>query len=608
MNILKPLLLILTVLLFIITDITSQSSVNLDGISNEHIFDHNQITSKQALTVYKTRYNTAELNNNTKDQYQLGKYIAQTLYKVMQPRDIPQWHSKVDSLANILIEIAYDKKYELHKISYAYLTDNQGEAEQLAMDMKSKVIVSKDTAWMIDWYCKMILIKDKKHDRAEALKHLLTAENINIKSPTDNQTALLLYVRGAIDYSEGKYDLALENAMKSESIFEEIKNFDMLLPLYRNIINVALDSKNIKIALSYREKLSALQKTTGSQIGYYKGEVSRIFDLILLEMYHEAIQLAEKTIAYADSTKREPAHAIYLMGVAHRGLDQYPKAAILINKAFDRVKDKRANGQSSFYAHALSQTYEWDDKYKAALDWYQVHISYRDSVVNEKKLKEIAVYEAQIEALDQRRKVEILEANAKIERQKKNTLWLTIILGSLLALSLLYSQRQRSKKQKLKQESLLLKSNLETEKLQHLLEYKQKELASQILNMTHKNTLLQDVRDGISELKNAENSHAISRLLRPINRSINNNEEWDQFLTTFKSIHSSFLNKLKNMSAALTSNEIRLASLMKMNLSSKEIASMLNISSDGVKKARYRLRKKLGLESKINIQDFLLWM
>ncbi len=126
--------------------------------------------------------------------------------------------------------------------------------------------------------------------------------------------------------------------------------------------------------------------------------------------------------------------------------------------------------------------------------------------------------------------------------------------------------------------------------------------------MTQKNILLQDVNAHIEDLKNEANSHAVSRVQRLINRNIDNNEEWERFLSTFQSIHSSFLNKLNQFSNNLTSNEIRFASLMKMNLTSKEIASILNVSNEGVKKARYRLRKKLSLDSDINIQDYLLGM
>ena len=211
-----------------------------------------------------------------------------------------------------------------------------------------------------------------------------------------------------------------------------------------------------------------------------------------------------------------------------------------------------------------------------------------------------------MESLEQSKKVTELEAKAKIEKQKKQGLWLLIILGGLLALSLLYAQGQRARKKQAVQDGLLIKANIERDKLEQQLEFKQKELASQILNLTQKNTLLQNLKLQIESLKNEKNGQSVSKLIKTIQQNVENSDEWDQFLQTFKSIHSSFLMKLHAMSENLTSGEIRIASLMKMNLSSKEIATMLNITDDGVKKARYRLRKKLGLESDINIQDYLL--
>ena len=83
-------------------------------------------------------------------------------------------------------------------------------------------------------------------------------------------------------------------------------------------------------------------------------------------------------------------------------------------------------------------------------------------------------------------------------------------------------------------------------------------------------------------------------------------KEWDQFGKEFSSIHQEFLDRLKSQYGDFSKNDLRLIALLKMNLSSKDIANTLRISPDGVKKARYRLRKKLDLESSVDIQDFLL--
>ena len=70
--------------------------------------------------------------------------------------------------------------------------------------------------------------------------------------------------------------------------------------------------------------------------------------------------------------------------------------------------------------------------------------------------------------------------------------------------------------------------------------------------------------------------------------------------------HKDFNSTVKQKFPNVTNNELRLMTLLKMNLSSKEIASILNISPDGIKKARYRLRKKLNISSEESLSDLIL--
>ena len=75
--------------------------------------------------------------------------------------------------------------------------------------------------------------------------------------------------------------------------------------------------------------------------------------------------------------------------------------------------------------------------------------------------------------------------------------------------------------------------------------------------------------------------------------SILTDKDWVRFKTTFEEVHKNFFVKLKSKQPGLTESEIRLAALTKLNLSTKEMANMLGISTDSIHKSRYRLRKKL---------------
>ena len=113
----------------------------------------------------------------------------------------------------------------------------------------------------------------------------------------------------------------------------------------------------------------------------------------------------------------------------------------------------------------------------------------------------------------------------------------------------------------------------------------------------------------IGSLKSSIDSNvsgASEKISRMIYSDQIDNEEWEQFSKEFSNIHQDFMERLRSQYGDFTNYEWRLISLLKMNLSSKDIANILRISPNGVKKARYRLRKKIDLASELDLQDFLI--
>ncbi|MCC1485400.1 helix-turn-helix transcriptional regulator [Winogradskyella immobilis] len=91
-------------------------------------------------------------------------------------------------------------------------------------------------------------------------------------------------------------------------------------------------------------------------------------------------------------------------------------------------------------------------------------------------------------------------------------------------------------------------------------------------------------------------------LIQTINFDLQDDNNWENFSRYFEEVHKKFNTKAQEQFPNITKNDLRLMALLKMNLSSKEIANILNISSDGIKKARQRLRKKMGLDSNQSLE------
>ena len=88
--------------------------------------------------------------------------------------------------------------------------------------------------------------------------------------------------------------------------------------------------------------------------------------------------------------------------------------------------------------------------------------------------------------------------------------------------------------------------------------------------------------------------------------ALNDQADWIQFESYFNRAHQNFIERIRQDYSDITTGDLRICCLLRMNLSTKEIASLLNISVRAVELRRYRLRKRLGLEGDTNLVEFLI--
>lgn len=184
-------------------------------------------------------------------------------------------------------------------------------------------------------------------------------------------------------------------------------------------------------------------------------------------------------------------------------------------------------------------------------------------------------------------------------------------------------------KQKIKREQRLLKikyakeqqeivreKNLENEKrivqlknesLRNEVKLKSKQLANTALALVKKNETLQDIKKELANNKDSfDNQYAFKKILNKVDSSIAHKDEWKVFEYNFNQVHEDFFKSLKSKHSNLTPKDLKICAYIKMNLSNKEIAPLMNISVRGLETHRYRLKKKLDLENDISISDYLI--
>lgn len=151
---------------------------------------------------------------------------------------------------------------------------------------------------------------------------------------------------------------------------------------------------------------------------------------------------------------------------------------------------------------------------------------------------------------------------------------------------------------------------LENEKLESELTVKSKELAVSTMTIIKKNEILVTIKEEVVIQKNALGSQYpnkyYDRLIRLLDENLSSEDDWAIFQTNFDRIHENFFRNLHIRFPELTSNDLRFCAYLRLNLSSKDIAHLMNISLKGVEVGRYRVRKKIGIPSTKSLTEFMI--
>ncbi len=150
-------------------------------------------------------------------------------------------------------------------------------------------------------------------------------------------------------------------------------------------------------------------------------------------------------------------------------------------------------------------------------------------------------------------------------------------------------------------------SSLMNEKLQSEINLKNDQLTTVTMHFMNSNEFIQDALKKVeSNLDKGGSPEEMRNIIRTIYRNLSDNDSWERFTYHFDQVHGGYLKKLSENNVKLSPREIKLAAFLRMNLSSKEISTMLNITERSVELARYRLRKKLKLSRDQNLVEYLI--
>lgn len=186
------------------------------------------------------------------------------------------------------------------------------------------------------------------------------------------------------------------------------------------------------------------------------------------------------------------------------------------------------------------------------------------------------------------------------------------IIGLVIIVAIIMDREERRKQAHDKQ--LLLAQQeilaLKNERLEETVERKSSELSAALLQSAHKNNSLESLKKELADLRASEvatqGSKEIRALIRKIDSELSSEDYWKLFQLNFDEVHQQFSLKLQELHPNLTVNDLKLSSLIKIGMTNSEIATVQGISVGAVEKSKYRLKKKLGLEEKDRLNQYLI--
>ena len=255
----------------------------------------------------------------------------------------------------------------------------------------------------------------------------------------------------------------------------------------------------------------------------------------------------------------------------------------------------------------LSKIYDQNKKLDSALAYTKIYIEYNEEYQNEYDLKRITQLKMQHEFDEILKKKQIDDLHRKADYKRKELIYIGVSILTILAtiIMILLYRNQKTKTAKI----MLLQKNLELEKakLNQEIDYKKKELASNMMYLIEKNEFITSIARKLVELKptaKKDNQNILQQIINELKLN-SSSKIWDEFELRFKEVHSDFYDALSEAFPDLTPNEVKICAFLRLNMSTKEISSITHQSVKSINMARFRLRKKLNVEREENLIAFL---
>ncbi len=478
---------------------------------------------------------------------------------------------------------------------------------KVALETKDTILQIKTLNTLGDLYANRIDY-DKSYD--SYWKALLLGEKHNyfIEVPKSYNGIATLY-----DLYERK-DESLEYYKKSLRIAKKLISEGLVAPNeiiknYHSMANYYYYDNKPALMKSYLDSCAKHAEGKIIETRYLK---SRIAFLHILEKKYE---LAEKELLSIEEAMKKT-NKMYLtifyssLGDLYLNWNKPHKAIDYYNKSNNfAIKNKKNLNFLPDNYKKLSDIYnKLGDKQNSLIFGLKSSEIYR-YLYSSRSPKNKFLLEIKDQLMLEQQRLEKLAATQKLEKlEHQESLWqlrYIIILISIISIVItgFVFYRYITNKHANEKKILLQKKNMEQKQSKQILEIKNKELTQSTLQLITKDELLSDIKASLSAISADPNPTNIKKLIKEIN--INSKENWSEFESRFTHVNEGFYERMKIKYPDLSPYDLKVSALVKLGFSGKKMAKVMGISYQSANTARYRLRKRLGLNKEDDLVSFI---
>ncbi|MFN3529854.1 MAG: tetratricopeptide repeat protein [Bacteroidia bacterium] len=403
---------------------------------------------------------------------------------------------------------------------------------------------------------------------------------------------------GHLAEKRGAYDTAIQLQEAALQHFLSIADNAGEADVYEHLGSIYEDLEQFPLAETYFRKALGLNQSQNNRLKAIIN-LNNIGDVYRKTRdYQKAEIYSMAALQLADSLRNTYQLLSALKDLAKLAFDQnnYQKAYLLLD-SHRVVYNRLYNEESSLQTSLLQTLYESRQKDNRIAQLIATRRQNRMVMLLSGLLAVLLLLSTYLILNRKRLRLEkdnkLLAKEREIEEQQKR-----------LALADL----QNTKLNEAQLDSELKIKQLHEELLNKELELRGRELTTHTLQIIRKNRLLGELRDKLQKLSKSnpsEQKQIVRDLGKKIDISLVQEKEWVSFNKSFEEVHQGFYSVLHNLHPDLSAAEIRLCALIRLNMSSRDIATILGISADSLRVSRYRLKKKLGLEAEAKLTPYI---